>query len=101
MILAMSIPVSIPDSSHMWSTSSVEIFPAVTVTIHHSLGLAAMGLCTSAVLGGKVAAPDRSCLTLTGDGGFGVNPICVNSAEKFKPALEKAMEANRAGSRSW
>lgn len=40
-------------------------------TIHHSSGLATMGFGASAVLGGKVAAPDKICLTLTGDGGFG------------------------------
>ena len=28
---------------------------------------------------------------------YGVDAICVNSAEEFKPALEKAMEANKAG----
>ncbi|MBR6208327.1 MAG: thiamine pyrophosphate-binding protein [Oscillospiraceae bacterium] len=130
--------------------------------VHHSSGLATMGYGASAVLGGKLAAPDRICLTLTGDGGFGVNPTCLatavekgiavtwvvmnnsafgtiaglmngnygnkygttfytpdgesyspnwakvaeaygveaihcNSAEEFKPAMEKAMEANRAG----
>ena len=131
-------------------------------SIHHSSGLATMGFGASAVLGGKLAAPDKICLTLTGDGGFGVNPTClataveqgiactwvvmnnsafgtiaglenanyqtkfgttfqtpdgtsyspcwadvakaygveairVSSAAEFKPALEKAMEANRAG----
>ena len=29
--------------------------------------------------------------------GYGVESICVNSAEEFKPALEKAMQANREG----
>ena len=131
-------------------------------TIHHSSGLATMGFGASAVMGGKLAAPDKICITLTGDGGFGVNPTCLatavekgiactwvvmnnsafgtiaglengsygtkfgttfmtpdgesyspnwakvaeaygmeaihcNSAEEFKPAMEKAMEANRAG----
>ena len=131
-------------------------------TIHHSSGLATMGFGASAVLGGKVAAPDKICLTLTGDGGFGVNPtclataveqgiactwvvmnnsafgtiaglenanyqtkfgtvfltpegesytprwadvakaygvesVCVESADEFKPALERAIEANKAG----
>ena len=131
-------------------------------TVHHSSGLATMGYGASAVLGGKLAAPDKICLTLTGDGGFGVNPTCLatavekniavtwvvmnnsafgtiaglenasygtkfgttfmtpdgesyspnwakvaeaygveaihcNSAEEFKPAMEKALEVNRAG----
>lgn len=49
-------------------------------SIHHSSGLATMGFGASAVLGGKLAAPDRICLTLTGDGGFGVNPTCLATA---------------------
>ena len=39
-----------------------------------------MGFGASAVLGGKLAAPDRICLTLTGDSGFGVNPTCLATA---------------------
>jgi len=49
-------------------------------SIHPSSGLATMGFGASAVLGGKLAAPDRICLTLTGDGGFGVNPTCLATA---------------------
>lgn len=147
-----------------WNKNGVAQQFDITVpgTIHHSSGLATMGFGASAVLGGKLAAGDRICLTLTGDGGFGVNPtclataveqgiactwvvmnnaafgtiaglenanyqtkfgtvfqtpdgasysprwadvakaygveaICVQSAGEFRPALEKAMEANRAG----
>ena len=147
-----------------WNKNGVAQQFDITVpgSIHHSSGLATMGFGASAVLGGKLAAPDRICLTLTGDGGFGVNPtsmataveqgiactwvvmnnsafgtiaglenanyqtkfgtvfqtpegesysprwadvakaygveaICVKSAAEFKPAMEKAMEANRAG----
>lgn len=147
-----------------WNKNGVAQQFDVTVpgTIHHSSGLATMGFGASAVLGGKVAAPDKICLTLTGDGGFGVNPtclataveqgiactwvvmnnsafgtiaglenanyqtkfgtvfhtpdgkpyspswagvakaygvdsICVNTADEFKPAMEAAMAANRAG----
>ena len=147
-----------------WNKNGVAQQFDITVpgSIHHSSGLATMGFGASAVLGGKLAAPDRICLTLTGDGGFGVNPTClataveqgiactwvvmnnsafgtiaglenasyntkfgtvfqtpngesyspcwadvakaygveairVSSAAEFKPALEKAMEANKAG----
>lgn len=131
-------------------------------SIHHSSGLATMGFGPSAVLGGKLAAPDKMVLNLTGDGGFGINPsclataveqgiactwvvmnnsafgtiaglenanyhtkfgtvfytangdryriswaevaksygvesICIQSAEEFKPAMEKAIAANKAG----
>lgn len=147
-----------------WNKNGVAQQYDITIpgSIHHSSGLATMGFGASAVLGGKLAAPDRICLTLTGDGGFGVNPTClataveqgiactwvvmnnsafgtiaglenanystkfgavfhtpdgepyspcwadvakaygidairVSSAEEFKPAMEKAMAANRAG----
>ena len=147
-----------------WNKNGVAQEFDITVpgTIHHSSGLATMGFGPSAVLGGKLAAPDKIVLTLTGDGGFGVNPtcmatavekgiactwvvmnnsafgtiaglenanyktkfgtvfydangerytpswadvakaygvdsICISSADEFKPALEKAIEANKAG----
>ena len=159
----------LPEDAHIftdvgWNKNGVAQQFDVTVpgSIHHSSGLATMGFGASAVLGGKVAAPDKICITLTGDGGFGVNPtclataveqgiactwvvmnnsafgtiaglenanyktkfgtvfhtpdgkaytprwadvakaygveaICVQSADEFKPAMEKAIEANKAG----
>lgn len=65
-----------------WNKNGVAQEFDVTVpgSIHHSSGLATMGFGASAVLGGKLAAPDRICLTLTGDGGFGVNPTCLATA---------------------
>ena len=147
-----------------WNKNGVAQEFDITIpgTIHHSSGLATMGFGPAAVLGGKVAKPDRIVLTLTGDGGFGINPsvlaaavehgiactwvvmnnsafgtiaglenanygtkfgtvfhtpdgesytprwadvakaygvdaICVSTADEFNPALEKAMEANKAG----
>lgn len=65
-----------------WNKNGVAQQFDITVPgpIHHSSGLATMGFGASAVLGGKLAAPDRICLTLTGDGGFGVNPTCLATA---------------------
>ena len=65
-----------------WNKNGVAQQFDITVpgTIHHSSGLATMGFGASAVLGGKLAAPDKICLTLTGDGGFGVNPTCLATA---------------------
>ncbi|WP_369283455.1 thiamine pyrophosphate-binding protein [Oscillibacter sp. GMB15532] len=65
-----------------WNKNGVAQQFDITIpgTIHHSSGLATMGFGASAVLGGKLAAPDRICLTLTGDGGFGVNPTCLATA---------------------
>jgi acetolactate synthase-1/2/3 large subunit len=65
-----------------WNKNGVAQQFDITVpgTIHHTSGLANMGFGASAVLGGKLAAPNRVCLTLTGDGGFGVNPSCLATA---------------------
>lgn len=65
-----------------WNKNGVAQQFDITIpgTIHHSSGLATMGFGASAVLGGKVAAPDKICITLTGDGGFGVNPTCLATA---------------------
>ncbi|HQA64966.1 MAG TPA: thiamine pyrophosphate-binding protein [Bacillota bacterium] len=49
-------------------------------TIHHSSGLATMGFGASALLGGKLAAPDKVVITLVGDGGFGINPSSLATA---------------------
>jgi acetolactate synthase-1/2/3 large subunit len=48
--------------------------------IHHPGGLATMGFGPSAVLGAKLAAPDRKVITLVGDGGFGTNPSVLAAA---------------------
>ena len=65
-----------------WNKNGVAQEFDITVpgTIHHSSGLATMGFGASAVLGGKLAAPDKIVLTLTGDGGFGINPTCMATA---------------------
>ena len=78
---------TIPEDAHIftdvgWNKNGVAQQFDITIpgTIHHSSGLATMGFGASAVLGGKLAAPDKICLTLTGDGGFGVNPTCLATA---------------------
>ena len=65
-----------------WNKNGVAQQFDITIpgTIHHSSGLATMGFGASAVLGGKLAAPDKIVLTLTGDGGFGINPTCMATA---------------------
>ncbi len=159
----------IPEDSQIftdvgWNKNGVAQEFDITVpgTIHHSSGLATMGFGPAAVLGGKLAAPDKIAINLTGDGGFGINvavlaaavehgiactwvvmnnsqfgtiaglenanyrtkfgtqflkangekyfisyaaiardygveSICIKSADEFRPALEKAMQANREG----
>ena len=65
-----------------WNKNGVAQQYDITIpgTIHHSSGLATMGFGASAVVGGKLAAPGKICVTLTGDGGFGVNPTCLATA---------------------
>ena len=41
-----------------------------------------MGFGAGAILGAKLAAPDRVVLTLTGDGGFGAANPCVMATAK-------------------
>lgn len=48
--------------------------------IHHPGGLATMGFGPAAVLGAKLAAPEKKVITLVGDGGFGTNPSVMAAA---------------------
>lgn len=49
-------------------------------TIFHPGGLATMGFGSAAVLGAKLAAPEKKVITLIGDGGFGTNPSVLAAA---------------------
>lgn len=68
-------------------------------TIHHTSGLATMGFGACSVLGVKLAAPDRVCITLTGDGGFGAaNPSCIATAvEQNIPVIWVVMNNSAFG----
>ena len=65
-----------------WNKNGVAQQYDITIpgTIHHSSGLATMGFGAAAVMGGKLAAPDKVAVTLTGDGGFGINPSVLAGA---------------------
>lgn len=65
-----------------WNKNGVAQQFDITIpgTIHHSSGLATMGFGGSALIGGKLAEPDKVVLTLVGDGGFGVNPGALATA---------------------
>ncbi|MBG0770941.1 MAG: thiamine pyrophosphate-binding protein, partial [Anaerolineaceae bacterium] len=52
-------------------------------TIHHPSGLATMGFGPAAVIGAKLAAPDKVVVTLVGDGGFGTNPSVLATAREM------------------
>lgn len=55
-----------------------------------------MGFGASAVLGGKKAAPDKICIALIGDGGFGVNPTCMATAVEEGIACTWVVMNNKA-----
>ena len=57
-------------------------------TILHPSGLATMGFGPAAIIGAKLAAPNRKVLTLVGDGGFGTNPsVLATAAELNLPVV--------------
>jgi acetolactate synthase-1/2/3 large subunit len=65
-----------------WNKNGVgQQFPiTVPGTFITPSGLATMGFGSAAVLGVKVAHPDRSAISLIGDGGFGANPSVIATA---------------------
>jgi len=83
-----------------WNKNGVAQQFDITVpgTIHHPSGLATMGFGASAILGGKLAAPDKVVLTLVGDGGFGTNPTCMATAvEQNIPVIWVVMNNSAFG----
>jgi acetolactate synthase I/II/III large subunit len=65
-----------------WNKNGVAQQFSITVpgTFITPSGLATMGFGAAAVLGVKVAQPDRAAVALVGDGGFGANPNVVATA---------------------
>lgn len=68
-----------------WNKNGVGQQYGVTVpdTIFHPSGLATMGFGPAAVIGAKLAAPDKVVVTLVGDGGFGTNPSVLATAREM------------------
>lgn len=52
-------------------------------TIIHPGGFATMGFGSAALLGVKLAKPDKKVITLIGDGGFGTNPSVLACAKEY------------------
>ena len=65
-------------------------------TIFHPGGLATMGFGSAAVLGAKLAAPDKKVITLIGDGGFGTNPSVLATAVEQNIAVVWVIMNNNA-----
>lgn len=83
-----------------WNKNGVAQQFDITIpgTVHHSSGLATMGFGGSALIGGKLAAPEKVVLTLVGDGGFGVNPGALATAvEQNIPVIWVVMNNSAFG----
>ncbi|MDR1874513.1 MAG: thiamine pyrophosphate-binding protein [Synergistaceae bacterium] len=81
-----------------WNKNGMAQQYEITVpgTIHHSSGLATMGFGAAALLGVKLAAPDRKVITLVGDGGFGTNPSVIATAVEQNIAVVWVVMNNSA-----
>lgn len=67
-------------------------------TIIHPGGLATMGFGPAAILGAKLAAPDKKVITLVGDGGFGTNPsVMATAVEQNIPVVWVVMNNGAFG----
>ncbi len=67
-------------------------------TILHPSGLCTMGFGPAAILGAKIAAPDKVVITLVGDGGFGTNPsVMATAVEKNIPVIWLVMNNSAFG----
>ncbi|MGI6402970.1 MAG: thiamine pyrophosphate-binding protein [Oscillospiraceae bacterium] len=83
-----------------WNKNGVAQQFDVTVpgTIHHPSGLATMGFGSAAVLGAKLAAPEKIVITLIGDGGFGTNPsVLATAVEQNIPVVWVVMNNSAFG----
>jgi acetolactate synthase I/II/III large subunit len=78
-----------------WNKNGVAQQFSITVpgTFITPSGLATMGFGPSAVLGVKMAQPDRAAVALIGDGGFGSNPSVIATAmEAALPVIWLVMD---------
>lgn len=67
-------------------------------TILHPGGLATMGFGPAAILGAKLAAPDKKVITLVGDGGFSANPsVLATAVEENIPVVWVVMNNSAFG----
>lgn len=80
----------IPDDSHIfvdvgnimgWSFHYLEVNPPAQ--IHYALNMTPMGFGTAAVIGGKMGAPDKTCVCLTGDGAFMMHGNEISTAAQY------------------
>ena len=88
--LMRSLSRALPDNAiiasdvgvhHNWI---IQLFEALRPRhLLHSWGFAAMGFATSGILGAKLAAPDRPCVAVVGDGSFLMTPHALATAVEY------------------
>ena len=64
-----------------WSLNDLAIDPPTQ--LHLSLDTGPLGFGTCAVVGGKLGAPDRTCVAITGDGAFLMHGSEVSTAARY------------------
>jgi acetolactate synthase-1/2/3 large subunit len=64
-----------------WSLNNLVIDPPVR--FHSALGMGPMGFGVGAVIGGRIAAPDKPCVGLVGDGAFLMHGAEVSTAARY------------------
>ncbi len=66
---------------HNWM---IQLYDAIRPRqLIHSWGFAAMGFASSGILGAKLAAPDRPCVAVVGDGSFLMTPHALATAVEY------------------
>ena len=93
----------LPDDAYLttdvgWNKNGVgQQFPIRTPgTVLTPGGFATMGFGPSAAIGAKLAAPDRTVVSLVGDGGFGQNPAMLATAVENDLAIVWVVMNNNA-----
>ncbi|MCS6892404.1 MAG: thiamine pyrophosphate-binding protein [Rhodovarius sp.] len=66
---------------HNWIIQLMEVMRPRQLI--HSWGFAAMGFATSGILGAKLAAPERPCVAVVGDGSFLMTPHALATAVEY------------------
>ncbi|HET9666870.1 MAG TPA: thiamine pyrophosphate-binding protein, partial [Desertimonas sp.] len=94
---------ALPDDAYLttdvgWNKNGVgQQFPIRTPgTVLTPGGFATMGFGPSAAIGAKLAAPDRTVVSLVGDGGFGQNPAMLATAVENDLAIVWVVMNNNA-----
>jgi acetolactate synthase I/II/III large subunit len=65
-----------------WSLNNLVVDPPLT--FHSALDMGPMGFGVCAVIGGKIATPDETCLAIVGDGAFMMHAAEVSTAAQHR-----------------